>query len=435
MPNTRIREIRARQVYDSRAQPTVEVEVLLEGGARGRSTVPSGASTGRFEAVELRDGNPRVLGGRSVLNAVRNVEKVLAPALAGLDALDQAGLDGAMIALDGTPDKRRLGANAILGVSAATAWAAAAALGVPLYQYLGRGTAPALPVPMVQIIGGGMHANGAIDIQDFLVIPVGAGSFTRAIEMAVDVYHGTRKVLADRGKPVAIADEGGFWPFFSSNVEGIELLLAGIEQAGYRPGEDIALALDVAASHFYRDGRYTFALEGRSMDRAEFAGLLESWAGSYPILSIEDGMAEDDWEGWELLSARLKSKLQLIGDDLFVTSPARIRAGIQKGVANSVLIKLNQVGTLTETLEAIEVTRQAGYLPVISARSGETEDTTIVHLAVATGAGQLKVGSVARGERTVKWNEGIRIEETLGSAAYPGRSLFPWSAAGKGGIR
>jgi enolase len=430
MPATRIKTITARQVYDSRANPTVEVEVLLEGGARGRATVPSGASTGRFEAVELRDGDPRRLGGKSVLDAVRNVTDVLAPALVGLDARDQAELDRRMIALDGTPDKRRLGANAILGVSVANAWAAAGALGVPLYRYLGGPEAAALPVPMVQIIGGGLHANGAIDIQDYLVIPVGARSFTEAIEMAVNVYHGTRQVIADRGQPVAIADEGGFWPFFRTNVEGIETLLAGIEQAGYRPGEDVALALDVAASGFYQDGAYTFALEQKRMDRAAMADLLAGWAERYPIVSIEDGMAEDDWEGWAMLSARLGSKLQLIGDDLFVTSTPRIREGIAKGIANAVLIKLNQVGTLTETLEAVAVTRAAGYRPVISARSGETEDTTIVHLAIATRAGQLKVGSVARGERTVKWNEGIRIEEVLGSAGYPGRALFPRQAAG-----
>ena len=337
-----------------------------------------------------------------------------------------------MIALDGTPNKGRLGANAILGVSVATAWAAADALQVPLYRYLAGDAPVTLPVPMVQIIGGGMHADGAIDIQDFLIIPVGASSFTEAIEMAVNVYNGTKQVLTDLGKPVAVADEGGFWPFFTSNVEGVEILLSGIEKAGYRPGEDIALALDVAASHFYANGEYTFALEQKRMNRSAFADVLVSWAERYPILSIEDGMAEDDWDGWEILSARLKSKLQLIGDDVFVTNTARIRQGIAKGIANSVLIKLNQVGTLTETLEAIAATKEAGYLPVVSARSGETEDATIVHLAIATNAGQLKVGSVARTERTVKWNEGIRIEEDLGAAAYPGRAIFPWSVAAKG---
>jgi enolase len=354
------------------------------------------------------------------------VTTVLAPALIGRDALDQAGIDRTMIALDGTPNKGRLGANAILGVSMATAWAAADASGVPLYRYLGGDAAVTLPVPMVQIIGGGMHADRAIDIQDFLVIPVGAQAFSEAIEMAVNVYNGTKQVLADQGKPVAIADEGGFWPFFKSNVEGVEILLSGIERAGYRPGEDVAIALDVAASHFFEDGEYSFALEKKRMSRAAFADVLASWAERYPILSIEDGMAEDDWEGWKILSDRLKSKLQLIGDDLFVTNTARIRQGIEKGIGNSVLIKLNQVGTLTETLEAIAATQEAGYLPVVSARSGETEDCTIVHLAIATNAGQLKVGSVARSERTVKWNEGIRIEEDMGGGTYPGRAIFPW---------
>jgi enolase len=430
MSNTRIKGIKARQVYDSRANPTVEVEVFLEGGAMGRTTVPSGASTGIFEAVELRDGDPARLGGKSVLKAVRNVTDILAPAVVGMDARDQAQIDRAMIALDGTPNKGRLGANAILGVSVATAWAAAAAEGVPLYRYLGGKAAPTLPVPMVQIIGGGLHANGAIDIQDCLVIPVGAASFTQAIEMAVNVYHGTKEVLTKMGKPVAIADEGGFWPFFNSNVEGIEILMAGIEKAGYRPGEDIALALDVAASHFYKDGEYDFALEQKRMSRAAFVDMLAGWAERYPILSMEDGMAEDDWEGWEMLSTRLKSKMQLIGDDVFVTNTTRIKKGIAQGIANSVLIKLNQVGTLTETLEAIALTQSAGYLPVISARSGETEDATIVHLAIATHAGQLKVGSAARGERTVKWNEGIRIEEVLGRTAYAGRGIFPWKVQG-----
>lgn len=424
MSSTSIKQIKARQVYDSRANPTVEVDIVLEGGATGRATVPSGASTGMFEAVELRDGDPKKLGGKSVLNAVRNVTSILAPALIGLDARDQVAIDRAMIALDGTPNKSRLGANAILGVSMAAAWAAADALKIPLYRYLGGDAAVTLPVPMVQVIGGGMHANRAVDIQDFLIIPLGAQSFTEAIEMSVNVYNATKQVLMDLGKPVAVADEGGFWPFFTSNVEGVETLLSGIEKAGYRPGEDVAIALDVAASHFFENGEYAFALEKKRMSRAALADVLASWAERYPILSIEDGMAEDDWEGWEILSARLKSKLQLIGDDLFATNTARIKRGVAKGIANSVLIKLNQVGTITETLEAIAATKEAGYRPVVSARSGETEDTTIVHLAIATNAGQLKVGSVARTERTVKWNEGIRIEEELGAAAYPGRAVF-----------
>lgn len=426
MTDTSITRIKARQVYDSRANPTVEVDVELGCGATGRGTVPSGASTGRFEALELRDGDRR-LSGKSVYKAIANIEREIAPALIGRDALDQAAIDRTMIEIDGTPNKSRLGANAILAVSMAVAWAAAAAHRQPLYEYLAGGKRISMPVPMIQVIGGGMHANHAIDVQDFLVIPVGASSFTHAIEMAVDVYHGTRRVYAELGKPVAIADEGGFWPFFESNVEGVELLLKGIEAAGYRPGDDIAIALDIASSHFYENDRYNLALEGRTLSSREFTDVLAGWVDAYPILSIEDGMAEDDWDGWTMLSDRLRSRVQLIGDDLFVTNPDRIRRGIAQGVGNSVLIKMNQVGTLTETLTAIQVTKDAGYLPVISARSGETEDTTILHLAIATDAGQLKVGSVARSERNVKWNEGIRIEEVLGQATYPGRRIFPWA--------
>lgn len=425
MTNTKIAAIHARQVYDSRAMPTVEVEVTLEDGSVGRGTVPSGASTGKFEAVELRDHDPARLGGKSVRRAVANVAEFLAPALIGMDVNDQGAIDRRMIEIDGTPNKARIGANAILGVSIASAWAGANAARIPLYRHLGGAEAATLPVPMVQIIGGGMHAANAVDIQDFLVIPVGADSFERAMEMVVEVYWGTKKVFADLGKPLAIADEGGFWPFFDSNVEGLDLLMRGIEAAGYRPGTDVAIALDVASSHFYENGRYSFALEGRSMDRAAFADVIAGWVARYPIISVEDGMAEDDWEGWKLLTGKLGDKIQLIGDDLFVTNTSRIRQGIDAGVANSVLIKLNQVGTVTETLEAIALTKSAGYSPVVSARSGETEDMTIVHLAIATNAGQLKVGSVARSERNVKWNEGIRIEEVLGKSAYPGCSVFP----------
>jgi len=425
MKNTAIQQIKARQVYDSRANPTVEVDVILEGGACGRATVPSGASTGKYEALELRDNDPARLGGKSVLQAVANVNSIIAPQLLGEDALDQTRIDGILCQLDGTPTKSRLGANAILGVSMATAWAASKALDVPLYQYLGGANARTIPIPMIQIIGGGIHANQAIDIQDFMVIPVGAQTFAESIEMTVNVYNGTKRVFAKLGKPVSVADEGGFWPTFTSNTEGLDLLVAGIEAAGYRPGEDIAIALDVASSHFYEDGHYRFALEQRRMDPTEFIDVLEGWVKKYPIISIEDGMAEDDWAGWEALTRRLKGKVQLVGDDLFVTNSARVKEGISRGIANAVLIKLNQIGTITETLQTIEVTKNAGYLPVISARSGETEDTTIVHLAIATNAGQLKVGSVARTERTVKWNEGIRLEEAMGSAGvYPGRELF-----------
>ena len=423
--NTTIKQVKARQIFDSRANPTVEVDVILESGVLGRGLVPSGASTGAFEAIELRDNNPKKLGGKSVLNAVKNVNEIIGPKLIGLDAMDQAVIDNLMIGMDGTPNKAKLGANSILGVSMATAWAAANSQNLPLYRYLGGANARTLPVPMIQIIGGGMHAEQAIDIQDYLVIPVGAGTFTEAIEMVVNVYHAAKQVFTEKGKPVSVADEGGFWPTFASNTEGLDLLVAGIEKAGYRPGEDIAIALDVASSHFYQNGKYRFSLENREMDQDEFAEVLVSWVNKYPIISIEDGMSENDWDGWKKLSDKLKSRIQLIGDDIFVTNVERIQRGIKAGIGNSVLIKLNQIGTITETMEAIEVTKNAGYLPVISARSGETEDATIVHLAIATGAGQLKVGSVARSERAAKWNEGIRIEEQLGAAGvYPGKELF-----------
>jgi enolase len=422
---TLIKRIKARQVFDSRANPTVEVDVELECGISGRGTVPSGASTGVFEALELRDGDPSSFQGKSVRKAVRNVNEVIAPRVIGMDATRQSVLDQAMIALDGTANKSKLGANAILGVSMAAAWAAANASGMPLYRYLGGANAKTLPVPQVQIIGGGMHANMSIDIQDFLVIPVGARTYGKAIEMVANVYHGTKAVFSAHGKPVSIADEGGFWPTFNSNVEGLDLLVEGIQKAGYTPGKDVAIALDVAASHFYKDGKYRFAVESRERNSEEFAELMAEWVRKYPIISVEDGMAEDDWEGWKKLSDKLRTKVQLIGDDLFTTNAERIQRGIDQQIANAVLIKMNQIGTITETLDAIEQTKNAGYLPVVSARSGETEDTTIVHLAIATNAGQLKVGSIARTERTVKWNELLRIEEALGEEAiYPGAKIF-----------
>lgn len=425
MSNTTIKQVKARQIFDSRANPTVEVDVILESGIMGRGLVPSGASTGAFEAIELRDNNPQKLGGKSVLNAVKNVNEIIAPKLVGLDAMNQPLIDSLLLELDGTPNKAKLGANAILGVSMATAWAAANSQNMPLYRYLGGSNARTMPVPMIQIIGGGKHAGQTIDIQDYLVVPVGANTFSEAIEMVVNVYHATKQVFIERGKPISVADEGGFWPTFTSNTEGLDLLVAGIEKAGYRPGEEVAIALDIASSHFYQDGKYRFSLENREMDQDEFADILVSWVDKYPIISIEDGMAENDWDGWKKLSAKLKSRIQLIGDDLFVTNVERIKRGITEGIGNGVLIKLNQIGTITETMEAIEVTKNAGYLPVISARSGETEDATIVHLAIASGAGQLKVGSVARSERAAKWNEGIRIEEQLGSiSSYPGKDLF-----------
>ncbi len=429
MQDMTITAVKARQIFDSRANPTVEVEVTLACGAVGRGMVPSGASTGAFEALELRDTDrPEVLGGKGVRTAIRNVEEILAPFLIGRQADRQTELDRGMIALDGTPNKSRLGANAILGCSMAVAWAAAAAKGEPLYRYLGGVQARILPVPMIQIIGGGAHAAGAIDIQDFLVIPMSAPSFEQGFAMVVDVYNATKKVFRKYGKPLAIADEGGFWPTdFKSNEEGLALLLEGIELAGYRPMEDIAIALDIASSEFYDEAseEYVFALENKRMSREEFVDLLCSWVDKYPIISIEDGCSELDWKGHALLTEKLGGRIQLIGDDLFTTNLERIRKGVAMHACNSVLIKMNQIGTMTETLEAIELTKNSGYLPVISARSGETEDATIVHLALATNAGQLKVGSVARSERAAKWNEAIRIEQALGADAdYPGGAVF-----------
>lgn len=422
-----ITQIKARQVFDSRSVPTVEVDVHLAGGGWGRGTVPSGASTGKFEALELRDGNPDSFQGKAVYQAIGHVDSIIAPALLGLDATDQVAIDQLLCQLDGTGNKSRLGANSILAVSMAVAWAAARGNDVPLYRYLGGANAKQLPMPMIQIIGGGAHARATTDLQDYLVIPVGSTSFSQGYEMVVNVYQATKKVFERHGKPLATADEGGFWPTgFSTNEEGLHLLVEGIEEAGYQPGKEVAIALDIASSEFYEeDGRYHFALEDRSFSRDEFIDYLCDLADRYPIISIEDGMAETDWEGSRMLTERIGNRLQLIGDDLFTTSVSRIQQGVRQGVYNSVLIKMNQIGTITETLDAIESTKSAGYLPVISARSGETEDTTIVHLAIATNAGQLKVGSVARSERTVKWNEVLRIEEELGASAYyAGRDMF-----------
>lgn len=425
LKDTRIKQVKARQVFDSRANPTVEVDVLLECGARGRGTVPSGASTGIYEALELRDGNPAVFRGKSVFKAVENVNRLIAPALIGMDALNQSAVDKKMLEMDGTENKSNFGANAILGVSMATAWAAADACEMPLYRYLGGAQAVTIPVPMVQIIGGGLHAGNSIDIQDFLVIPVGAKKYSQGIEMVANVYHATKEVFIKYGKPISVADEGGFWPTFRSNAEGLDLLVEGIRHAGYQPGTEVAIALDIAASHFYKEGKYKFAAEGKEMTSKELARLLAGWVDKYPIISVEDGMAEDDWEGWAELSAQLRTRVQLIGDDLFTTNAGRIKRGIAQDIGNGVLIKMNQIGTITETLQAIELTKNAGYLPVVSARSGETEDATIVHLAIATNAGQLKVGSIARTERTVKWNELLRIEEELGAEGiYPGGDIF-----------
>jgi enolase len=406
----------------------VEVDVILENGVRGRGIVPSGASTGIYEALELRDGDPAYLGGRGVKKALANIEKILGPALIGRDPCDQAGIDAMMIALDGTSNKAALGANAILGCSIAVAYAGAGARQVPLFSHLGGVNAKTIPVPMIQIIGGGAHAVNSVDVQDFLVIPMSAPSFAAGFEMAVNVYNAVKKVFVKAGKPLAIADEGGFWPSgFKTNEEGLVLLTEGIKTAGYEPGRDVAIALDIASSEFYNKEKktYTFKLENREFSNSAFTDLLCEWTEKYPVISIEDGCSELDWEGSEMLTKKLGKKIQLIGDDLFTTNIERIREGVKRGACNAVLIKTNQIGSVTETLDAVEFTKNSGYLPVVSARSGETEDVIIVHIAIASNAGQLKVGSVARSERSAKWNETLRMEEYLGKKGiYPSGELF-----------
>ena len=424
-----IAAVHAREILDSRGNPTVEVEVALRDGARGRAAVPSGASTGAHEALELRDGDPKRYGGRGVLQAVSHVNGEIASAVRGLRADEQEALDRRLIELDGTPTKSRLGANAILGVSLAVAHAAAAGRGQPLFRYLGElAASPAaglLPVPMCNILNGGKHAEGSADFQEFMVMPLGASSFAEALRMAAEVYHALGRLIHERGLPTTVGDEGGFAPPGLANAEAVELVTRAIEAAGYRPGEDLALALDPATSELFEDGSYRLAREGRTLSSAELADLWEDWCRRYPIVSIEDGMAEDDWEGWRLLAQRLGDRVQLVGDDLFVTDVTRIERGIRERSANAVLIKPNQIGTLTETLAAIEAARRAGWAAVISHRSGETEDTTIADLAVATGAGQIKTGAPARGERTAKYNRLLRIEEELGaSARYAGRDAL-----------
>ncbi|MBL8792774.1 MAG: phosphopyruvate hydratase [Planctomycetia bacterium] len=416
----RIERIHARQVLDSRGHPTVEVEVHCQGGAFGRAIVPSGASTGKHEARELRDGEAEHFGGKGVLRAVSHVNTVLAPALLGRDVSAQRAIDRTLCELDGTPDKSRLGANAILGISLACAHAAADAQGVPLWRYLADDRQPLLPLPMVNLISGGLHAGGNLDFQDFLLLPIGARSYSEALEMTVRVYRALAATLARHGfEGVLVGDEGGFGPKLQHNEQAVQLAVEAIEKAGLRPGHDAALALDVASTHFYRNGSYHLhSTVGVSLTAKELADTLLHWVTKYPILSIEDGMAEDDWEGWVKLTSVLGKKVQLIGDDLFVTNPERVKRGIAEGVANGVLIKLNQIGTLTETLDVIHLAQQAGYRPVISARSGETEDATIADLAVATGAGQIKIGSVARSERLAKYNQLLRIEEELGKEAF-----------------
>jgi len=421
----KIRKVWAREILDSRGNPTVEVDVVLANGARGRAAVPSGASTGAHEALELRDGRKRY-GGKSVSKAVEHVNRVLGPKLVGRDGRRQAEIDRFMIDLDGTPNKRRLGANAILGVSLAVAHAAAAAAALPLFRYLGGSKAVTLPVPMMNILNGGAHADNSVDLQEFMIVPLGARTFADALRMGAETFHALKAVLHDRGYSTAVGDEGGFAPQLQSNQEAVELILLAIERAGYTPGRHIALALDAAASEFFDHGEYVFRKsDGRRRSSAELVALYREWLERYPIVSIEDGLSEDDWDGWQSLSQQLGRRTQLVGDDLFVTNPDRLQRGIDRGIANAILIKLNQIGTLTETLETIECAKRAGYGTVISHRSGETEDVTIADLAVAVDAGQIKTGSLSRSERTAKYNQLLRIEELLGRrAVYPGRTAF-----------
>jgi enolase len=418
MPITSIADIRGRQVLDSRGNPTVEAEVFLDGGASARAIVPSGASTGEHEAVELRDGDKSIYLGKGVLQAVANVNGEIAEALSGVDAADQRTLDARLIDLDGTPNKGRLGANAILAVSMAAARASANACDLPLYRYLGGAAANTLPVPMMNILNGGAHADNNVDFQEFMVMPIGAPSFSEALRWGVEVFHTLKGVLKKRGYNTAVGDEGGFAPSVKSNMEGIEVVLEAIQQAGYKPGEEISIALDPAASEFYQDGKYVFKKSDKSAKSSEdMVRYWAKWAKDYPIVSLEDGLAEDDWDGWALLTKELGDKIQLVGDDLFVTNVERLQEGIDKGVGNSILIKVNQIGTVSETLDAIDLARRNGYTSVISHRSGESEDTFIADLAVATGAGQIKTGSASRTDRIAKYNQLLRIEEELGGAA------------------
>lgn len=415
---TNIAEIHAREVLDSRGNPTVEAVVALANGRKGRAIVPSGASTGEHEAVELRDDDSQRFLGKGVLKAVENVNGEIADVLANLDAADQRALDAKMIELDGTENKGRLGANAILAVSMAAARAAASAFGLPLYRYLGGAGANVLPTPMMNILNGGAHADNNVDFQEFMVMPVGAESFSEALRWGVEVFHTLKSVLKKRGYNTAVGDEGGFAPSLKSNVEAIEVVLEAIQQAGYKPGDDIAIALDPASSEFYLDGKYVFKKSDKSTKSSEdMARFWAKWANDYPIVSIEDGLAEDDWEGWKKLTELAGSKIQLVGDDLFVTNTQRLQEGIDKGIANSILIKVNQIGTVSETLDAIDLARRKGYTSVISHRSGESEDTFIADLAVATGAGQIKTGSASRTDRIAKYNQLLRIEEELGDNA------------------
>ena len=418
-------DVIAREILDSRGNPTVEADVLLESGVIGRAAVPSGASTGSKEAVELRDGDQQRYNGKGVLRAVENVNTEICEAIIGLDAEEQTFIDRTLIELDGTENKARLGANAILAVSLAVAKAAAEESGLPLYRYLGGAGQMSLPVPMMNIINGGAHANNRIDMQEFMIIPVGAQSFREALRYGAEVFHALKKILDEQGHVTTVGDEGGFAPNLESNEAALTAIMEAIKAAGYTPGADIAIGIDCASSEFYANGRYTLAADERALSSAEFAGYLAAWCEKYPIISIEDGMSEHDWAGWKLLTERLGKNIQLVGDDLFVTNTKILREGIQQGVANSILIKINQIGTLTETFAAIEMAKRAGYTVVVSHRSGETEDTTIADIAVATNALQIKTGSLSRSDRIAKYNQLLRIEEELGdSATYPGRDAF-----------
>ncbi len=418
-------DLNAREILDSRGNPTVECDVVLETGFVGRAAVPSGASTGSREAVELRDANPERYLGKGVLRAVEHVNTEITEAVMGLDASEQSFLDRTLIELDGTDNKSRLGANALLAVSMAVAKAAAEEAGVPLYQYLGGFSACELPVPMMNVINGGAHADNSLDMQEFMIMPVGAPSLREALRYGAEVFHALKGIIHKRGMPTTVGDEGGFAPNLANHEAALQLIVEAIERAGYRPGEQIAIALDPASSEFYKDGKYHLDGEGLVLESAELVALYESWIGKYPIISIEDGLAEQDWEGWKHLTAQLGKKVQLVGDDLFVTNTEILKRGIEQNIANSILIKVNQIGTLTETFAAIEMAKRAGYTAVVSHRSGETEDTTIADIAVATNAGQIKTGSLSRSDRIAKYNQLLRIEENLGDVArFSGRATF-----------
>jgi enolase len=419
-------EVHGREILDSRGNPTVEAEVVLSSGTVAMAAVPSGASTGEHEALELRDNDPKRYGGKGVLDAVRNVNETIGPRLEGMDAYDQIGVDDLLLEIDGTANKSSLGANAMLAVSMANARAAAKDQAIPLYRYLGGVMAHVLPVPMMNVLNGGAHASNNVDVQEFMIVPVGADSFEEALRIGVECFHALKKVLAKQGLSTSVGDEGGFAPTLKSNEAALESLLAAVEQAGYRPGEDVMIALDVAASELYSDGRYVFKKGGGATKTAEeMVALYGSWVDRYPIVSIEDGLAEDDWDGWAKLTEALGAKIQLVGDDIFVTNIERLARGIEQGIANAILIKLNQIGTLTETLQCIDLAKRSGYGNIISHRSGETEDAFIADLAVATGVGQIKTGSASRSDRVAKYNQLLRIAEELGGAGgYPGRALY-----------